>query len=209
MKKLTQFTAVLLLIICVLSCSHSPLRKVENSSVPFDRPGYSILPPAGGDWKYYSCSDNSQGRFILNFCKIIPDTRFHSLCVEARETAHSATFENPQEFEKWVKKSIEMAINPNRLHLLDKKTELDNNFGPYTVRYYTKSEDHGAVNRGNEPFLLLVVYGYVFVHPSISNLLIWVSYSERGRSQDIRPDLKQAAELFFNGIEITKKPSSK
>ncbi len=202
MKKLVHVAVCLSLIIGLVSCAPSPLRKVDNPNIPFQRPAYSILPPAGGDWAYYS--DNCEERYRLNFFKTIPDPKFHSLSAGVVETPNSAVFESPQEFEKWTKKTIEMTTNPNRLHLLEEKVQLDNKFGPFTVKYYTKVEDHKAVNRGNEPFLLLVDYGYIFIHPSNPNLIIQATYSERGRPQEIRPELDREAELFFNNIMIRK-----
>lgn len=199
MKNFNWF--VLISILLTLSCSmHSPLRTVENPNIPFQRPGYSVLTPAGDNWKYFV--DDSNGRFRLNFSKRIPDPKFHSLAVGIIETPNFTTFENPQEFEKWNRKTVEVAMSARSLRLIDKKIELDHKFGPYSVRYYTKSEDHGAVKRGNEDFLILVDYGYIFIPPNNSNLIVQVSYSERGRPQEIRPDLEKFVESFFNGIMI-------
>jgi len=202
MRKLLRLTVYAALAVALSSCLSSPFKKVGNPNIPFERPGYSILPPAGSGWEYYA--NEQDGRYKLNFFTKIPDPRFHSLAVGVIETPNSATFESPEEFKKYMKTTIEMAMSPNRLTILDKNIELDDKFGPYTVKYYTKSEDRRAVNRGSEPFLVLVDYGYVFVHPGIPKLIVQVSYSERGRPGEIRPSLKQEAQAFFEGIKISK-----
>jgi len=200
MKKRIHYISFLLLTI-ILSCqSSSSFKKIENSNVPFERPGYTILPPAGEDWEYYSSEMNN--RYHLNFFKKIPGSDDHRLTVGLIETQNAATFESPQEFKKFTQSTVEMAMDSNKLAIRDKKIELDDKFGPYTLKYYIKSEDRRAVGSGNEPFLILVDYGYVFVHPNIPKLIVQVSFSERGRPADISPDLEKEAALFFNGIKI-------
>ncbi len=188
------------ILISLVFCSHSPFRNIENPNIPFERPDYSVLAPDGGNWQYFA--DDSNGRFRLNFFKKIPDPKFHSLAVGLIETPSSANFENPQEFENWNRKTLEIAMSANRLNLVDIKIESDNRFGAYSVKYYTKSEDHRAVNRGNEDFLILEDYGYVFIPPKNPKLIVQVSYSERGRTQEIRPNLGKLAESFFDGIKL-------
>ena len=204
MKKLIHYKLFLLLTI-ILSCqSSSPYKKIENPNVPFERPGYTILPPAGADWEYYS--DEMKDRYHLNFLKKIHGSDSHSLMVGLIETQNAASFENPQEFKKFMQSTVEMAMYSNKLRSLDKNIELDDKFGLYTLKYYMKAEDRRSVGSGNEAFLILANYGYVFIHPNIPKLIIQVSYSERGRPADIRPDLEQEAEIFFNGIMIRKTP---
>ena len=204
--KLFKWVVLTLILLSLVSCSHSPFRNVENPNVPFERPGYSVLTPGDGNWQYFA--DDSNGRFRLNFFKKIPDPKFHSLSVGIIETPSSATFENPQEFENWNRKTLEIAMSANRLHLIDLKIASDNRFGPYSVKYYTKSEDHRAVNRGNEDFLILEDYGYIFIPPKNPKLIVQASYSERGRTQEIRPNLEKIAESFFDGIKLKDKSAT-
>jgi hypothetical protein len=205
MKKLIPFAIILSFTIGLFSCtpSPSPFKLVENPSMPIERPGYSILPPAGDDWRYYS--DNSQGGFTINFFKRLPDhPESHTLAAGVNETRNPVAFENPQEFERWVKRTMEGLTPQDRFRILDKKIELNTKFGPYTVKYFIKSEDHGAINRGNEPFLIVVNYGFYFVHPTNPNLMIQIYYGERGRPGELTTELEQVAERFFHDIRIAK-----
>jgi len=200
MKKLRLFGVVSLVIL--LSSCISSFSKVERPSTPFARPEYSVLTPSGDGWEY--SSNDSPNRYKLAFFKAMQDPKFHSIAAGVIETPNSAEFENPQEFEKWMERTIETAMNPNQQRLLDKQVALDkaSRFGSFTVKFYTKSEDHRAENAGEEPCPILVEYGYIFVHPSIPNRIVQVAYSERGRPDEIRPDVAQEAERFFNGIQI-------
>jgi hypothetical protein len=198
MKKLALVLIALSLTACLTTGTSG--RKVENPNVPLERPGYSVLPPAGANWTY--TADTPGGRFNLNFFKKIPDPAFHSLVAGIIETPTNASFESPKEFEMFARKVIEVALSPNRYRLLEKRFELDTKFGQYCIKYYIKTEDRRAVNRGNEPFLLFVDYGYAFVHPNNPNLMIQTSYSERGRPFEIRPELNREAEAFFDGIRM-------
>ncbi len=193
-------------LLSLVGCSHSPFRNVENPTVPFERPDYSVLPPGDGNWQYFA--DDSNGRFRLNFFKKISDPKFHSLAVGIIETPSSSTFENPQEFENWSRKTLEIAMGANRLHLIDINVESDNRFGPYSVKYFTRSEDHRAVNKGKEDLLILEDYGYIFIPPKNSKLIVQASYSERGRKQEIRPNLEKIAESFFDGIKLKGKSAT-
>jgi hypothetical protein len=199
MKKL--FLMLTLSMIWLTSCARPYYTKLENPNVTFERPGYSLSVPAGGEWRYHE--DDASMRYNLTFFKRLPDDPdFHSRAVGVIETPTTVLFESPQEFENWTKRTIEMAMNPNRLRLLDKKFELDGKFGPLTLRYFTRAEDSRAANKGNEPFLLMEDYGCIFVHPKNPNLIVQVSYSERGKAGQIGKDLRESAEAFLDGIKI-------
>ncbi len=206
MKNLTLFGGMVWLVMLLSSCV-SPFSKVEHPATPFARPEYSIKTPPGDGWEY--STNDSQSRYRLTFYKALPDPKFHSLIAGIVETPNSAEFENPEEFVQWMEKTIEGSMNPNQQRLLDKRIELDRSsrFGSFTVKFYTKSEDHRADAGADGPWPILIEYGYVFVHPSIPNRIIKVAYSERGRPSEIRPNVAQEAEIFFNGIEIRNAPA--
>jgi hypothetical protein len=78
-------------------------------------------------------------------------------------------------------------------------------FFTYSVKYSVVSEDYGAANKGNNPFLVLKLYGYIFIHPNFENVIIDISYSERGKVSEIDPDFKTTAKKFIEGMKLKRK----
>lgn len=192
---------VLMLLTILVSCA-SPLKQVKDPNKPFERQSYSILPPVGDGWFYV---DQEQvGRFDLAFGKKF-DSSTHTLTGLVAEIHSYAQFENPEEFLTYVKKSKDLGTDPRRFKIITNKISLDPKFGGYCVKYSAVAEDHGASNKGGEKFLLLNLYGYIFIHPNFENVIIDISYSERGTSEETDPKFKIAANSFIEGMKLKLK----
>ena len=191
---------LLLLLIMFVGCA-SPLKQVKDPSKSFERRGYSILPPAGDGWYYVD--QEEVGIFSLAFGKKT-DSPTHTFSGLIAEIHSNAQFENPGEFLNLMKKSKELDADPRRFKMFKDEFNLDPKFGDYCVKYSSVSEDHGATNKGNDPFLVLKLYGYIFIHPNYGNEIIDISYSERGKVSEIDPDFEIAAKKFIEGMKLKK-----
>ena len=191
---------ILLPLILFIGCA-SPLKQIKDPNKPFERPSYSVLPPPGDGWIY--ADQNQVGIFNLAFGKKF-DSPTHTLSGLVVEIHSSAQFENPEEFLNYIKKSKELDADPRRFKMFEDEFNLDPKFGEYSVKYSSASEDYGAANKGNDPFLILKLYGYIFIHPNFENVIIDISYSERGKVSEIDPDFKTTAKKFIEGIKLKR-----
>lgn len=182
----------------------SSIKEVKDPNTPFERRGYSILPP-GSDWRYIE--GKRTGGSNLSFGKKF-DSSTHTLTANVVEVQSFANFSSPEEFLGFIKKGNELGTDPNRFRIQENEINLDDKFGAYSVEYYSKLEDHRAVNRGEATFLIMVTKGYTFIHPHFKDTIISVYYSERGRPDEIDPNFKGAAQKFIEGLRIKEDDSS-
>ncbi len=157
-----------LLLIMLVGCA-SPLKQVKDPNKSFERPGYSILPPVGDGW--FFVDQEQVGRFDLAFGKKF-DSSTHTLSGLVAEIHSYAQFENPEEFLNYVEKSKDLGTDPRRFKMIENEISLDPKFGGYCVKYSAMAEDHGASNKGNKEYLILNLYGFIFIHPYFENLII-------------------------------------
>lgn len=181
------------------SCA-TPFKQVKNPNIPYERSNYSILPPQEQGWTYVDRA-GADGHKLM-FGKQA-DSKTHTFIAMIEDVRSNATFTNSKEFILFIKKLQEMNTDPRRYRTLDEKMTLDDRFGSFCVFYYRKAEDHGAQQWGSLEFLIMEGYGYTFIHPNHNNLLIDVSYSERGSSNEIDPGkITENAQNFFNGLKM-------
>ena len=192
---------ILLPLILFIGCASS-LKQIKDPNKSFERPSYSVLPPPGDGWVY--ADQDQAGIFYLAFGKKF-DSPTLTLSGLVTEIHSSAQFGDPEEFLNYIKKSKKLDANPRRFKMFEDEFNLDPKFGEYSVKYSTVSEDYGAPNKGNNPFLVLKLYGYIFIHPNFENLIIDISYSERGKVSEIDPDFKTTAKKFIEGMKLTRK----
>lgn len=190
----------LLLLILLVGCA-STLKHVKDPSKSFERRGYSILPPAGDGWYYVD--QEEAGIFNLAFGKKT-DSSTHTFSGLVVEIHSDTQFENPGEFLNYIKKNKKVGSDPRRFKMFKDEFNSDPKFGDYCVKYSAVSEDHGATNKGNDPFLVFKLYGYIFIHPNYENEIIDISYSERGKVSEIDPDFEIAAKKFIEGMKLKK-----
>jgi hypothetical protein len=190
-----------LLILIATGCLPKYVKQVEDPNIPISRPGYSILPPGAG-WYYMERSQ--AGRYSLDFGKKY-DSRTHTAVASVTEMHTKTTFKNPEEFLSFMTNSMHMDFDPRRFNSIKEEIVLDDRFGKYSLRFYSEAEDHGAsISDGTLPFLTMKLCGYIFVHPWIDNLTVQISYSERGRADEIDPAFNEVGQKIFEGFKIAK-----
>src|SRR5574341_122327 len=200
MKLGTLICSLLAAAIFIAGCA-TPFKPVKNLNTPFERRDYSILPPQEHGWKYMDQA-GSTGSYGLIFAKA-DESKIHTVAAMVREWQKNATFSSPEEFLSFVKKSDEMGTDPRISRMLEKKMSLDDRFVSYCIFSYFKVEDHAALQKGKLEFLLMFADGYTFIHPNNKNIIIEVTYSERGAPNEIG-DSKfiEKAQNFVNGLKL-------
>jgi len=95
-----------------------------------------------------------------------------------------------------------MDMDPRRYNIIDYSISLDSKFGEYCIKYYYEIEDYKAANRRYEDKLALNISGYTFIHPYFHDVMIDISYSERGLSEEIDTNFTSEAKKFIEGIDL-------
>jgi hypothetical protein len=83
---------------------------------------------------------------------------------------------------------------------LEAQCALDPKFGDYCVKYHNSTLDFGAHVGGT--VLTMESAGYLFRHTRITDRLLLIMYSERGRTNELDSSLMRAGEEFIPRIEI-------
>lgn len=193
---------VLLFFILLLTGCASRFTRIEQPNTTFERPGYTVQSPKEDGWVY--AEYENPGEHVILFGK--PPTEVdHTLYASVKEIPLFARFEKPEDFFAFQQKASKVGNDPRRFNYLDEQLTLEHTFGDFTVAYYVKAEDHGAVQSSGVPFLLMETYAYYFIHPTIPNLMVVVIYSERAKAGELPHDFKRSALEFINGIKLKNK----
>lgn len=186
------------LLLLATACA-SPIKRVTDPLVPFERPGYSFLPPPGEGWAYMA--QDRVGQHEISFGKK-PASPTYSLVASVTESHGREAFRDPQELLTFIRQSAKLDMDPRRFTLRQERIDLDPRFGRLSVRNQFEAEDRGAVNLRGAPHLLLRQVGYVFVLPGQENILVSLMYSERGRPNELNPAFEAQADRFFQGVRL-------
>lgn len=197
MNTIRTIIYIFVLSLLLSGCLALNAKKVEDPSIPLKRPGYSILPP-GADWIYVE--QMQEGEYVINFGKPSTSNTYTEIAT-ITEIHNYIEYGNQEEFLSDVKKSI-LNMDPRRFNLLVERVSLSDKFGPYCVEFYSKVEDHNAKNASGVPYLILEIYGYHFLHPTVENLYINVGYSQRGLLEELNPDFENSAKKFIDGLNV-------
>ena len=200
MKLLRQ--SILLMLILFLTGCASRLTRIDQPNTPFERPGYTVHSPKNDGWEYLEYEN--PGEHVILFGQRQKEVD-HTLYASVKEISSFAKFEKPEDFLAFQQKASKIGNDPRRFNYLDEQLTLEHTFGDFTVAYYLKAEDHGAVQRSGAPFLVMETYAYYFIHPTIPDLMVVVVYSERAKAGELPNDFKRSALEFINGIKLKSK----
>ncbi len=204
MKPLRILVSIVLVAIFQSGCVTGNIKKVEDPNIQITRPGYSVVPP-GANWAYVE--EEQPGKYTLILLGL-RENNADTFAAIIDETYSGVTFNNHEEFLSIMSKDINEMMDPERYSTLDEKIESDDKFGPYCIKFYAKFEYHALASNKDEPQLILVVYGYIFKHPWIEDLWVGITYSERGRADEIDPNIKDEAQRYFDGFTIRQRPNT-
>lgn len=184
-------------------CSGSRARELPRAK-PGERVAfadYSILPPAGEGWRVAEHRDNA-----IVFGRLL--SRTHSMVALTSEKTIDRDIQSQQAllaFEKAEWETSDWKHDP-RYEARQSDLQADSRFGPYCVRYRQQSEDHGASNRGNAPFLLQHSMGLVCFQPKRPKHLVHAGYTERGLPEEMSPHFADDANHFLSGLRLADLP---
>jgi hypothetical protein len=193
---------ILLVFVLLLTGCASRFTRIEQPNTPFERPGYTVHSPKQDGWVY--AKYENPGEHVILFGKPLKEVD-HTLYASVKEIPSFAKFEKPEDFLDFQKKASKIGNDPRRFNYLDEQLTLEHTFGDFTVAYYVKAEDHGAVQRSGAPFLVMETCAYYFIHPTIPNLMVNIIYSERAKNGELPDNFKRTALEFVNGIKLKNK----
>jgi hypothetical protein len=138
---------------------------------------FTIAAPEGQGW-----SLRARNRNGVMYGKILSQT--HSAVAVASATRIDKEFGSAEDFVAWVKSERAKGRDNDRPRCvpLEFTEEQDDAYGPYCVRFYLKSEDHGATTGKSLPggtHLISVMRGYTFITNGRPGMIFNTFYSER------------------------------
>jgi hypothetical protein len=202
-----QAIPALLVLVPLVGWSAPEFSPVKEPAVRIESAGFSILPPAGSNWHmrkidngWVFARQGSPGSHTHTVgAAIMRHTGFNPGSV-----GFAAYATNPEVFAAYVKKATE-AMNPpgSRMRFLDHTVVPDSRLG-YCAREYAKFEDRGS------PVTAAVLtqedWSYTCLHPSSPQVIIQVSFSERGLPGETDPSLPSIREQFWESLEFRPLP---
>jgi hypothetical protein len=182
--------------ILLTGCATVPFPAVTDQTIRRNYQGFSILPPEGKNW--YIMQENQDA---VAFGKKMA-SRTHTFTTAVLIAQINPSWKNPEEFLAFVKKGKIEDTDPQRFKIITDEYLVTTKFGKYSVEYHMKAEDRGAYRSEGAPFLIIDIYGYCCIHPQKADMYYDIQYSERGRSGESDPSLKDIGDEFINNFQF-------
>ncbi len=197
MKKLLSAILIILLSGCMsLPQSHNRIA-ISVADNPITSRGVSFNVPPHGKWEMVRIGSNLQMGMTTS--------QTHSHVVLLNYGEKKGMYRSSNEFLEGIKNTWEQNIKDARYDIDFSEAKLDSTFGDFCIRLHRRYRDKGAVNRGNEGFLILEEYGYVLIHPDYPSEIIVVNYSERFAAGEQTYMGIENRKAFFNSFRIIRK----
>lgn len=197
--KFLNIMFLILIAFLLNGCLSSPFKKVTNPNTPIDRPFYTILPPPGDEWQYFT---NDRGRGYDLFFGRRDSSPTHTLVATVKEIHSYAEFKDANDFLRYVELNSMMDADPRRFNLVEKRFEIKDNLGKFAAYKFATAEDRLAQNSNGKGNLLLKLLGLVVVHPQNESVILTIDYSERGAKGEIDPEFETKARQFLDGLKF-------
>jgi hypothetical protein len=170
---------------------------VTDANTAYLQDGYRVLPPPGKSW-FEMQRDRQQALFGKKI-----DSPTHSFVATATSGLIGEKFETRAQFQEYVNKMRTAEVDTARYRVIEFDSAVDNSFETWCVRYRFKRADRDAVLSRNRT-LVLEDFGIACLHPAKRDLVVDVGYSERGRPDELSPELRKEGESFMRSLEFIK-----
>ena len=172
-------------------------KPVTAPGTPYEMDGYRVLPPPGKDW-----FEQKREKPYVYFGKRLP-SRTHSFIAIALSVTIDDKFEKPEEFLDYVSRMLAVTRD-ERNAVIESRVELNDAVGRFCVRYYTRTEDRDAVYAKGK-VLLVETFGVNCLHPERRDLVVDVSYTERGNAAEASAELRAEGESFVRSLKFIQR----
>ena len=177
------------------ACAQLRAMPVPAPDVPYELEGYSILPPQGQDW-----FELKRDRQTVFFGKKIA-SRTHAFIATAMSAPIADKFEAPDAFRDYIGRVLPLR-GEGRHRVTENRVETDKGAGRFCVKYQVKAEDRDAPYAEGKT-LSAETFGVTCLHPDSPNLIISVSYTERGSPAETSAELRAEGESFVRSLKFT------
>lgn len=192
-----SIVGLLILNTLIYSCAttHIP---VSPSGIYHSNHGFSIQLPSGNSWEF-----KKLGNDLLSFKKM-PKHGFRSFHAGASEFVLAQEFRSSEDFLIFVKKSSGVDSTSDRFEIIESDYRLEPEIAPLCVYYKLKWKDYGAINIGNNAFLITEATAYMVLHPDSPKLGLHIFHSERYLKEN-EPGLQLEGERYLKTLKILPK----
>ena len=125
----------------------------------------------------------------------------HSFIAIALSAPVDEPFESAESFRGHVARQLAESPGDLRSRIEITAVALDTATGPFCVRYQTRAEDRGAANAPGQKLQVETV-GLSCLHPDKKNLVVDLSYSERGVPLETGAVLREEGEAFLRSLRF-------
>ena len=191
-----------------LSCG-APGVKTAEPGERISLPAVAIEVPQDQGW-VYSHRTEGQDHYLQLFRRSDSPTYTYLATVNVTRMPKEALQEGlptETEFLRQVKEISQEQMPRSRFISIEESFRLDPRFSDLCVCTEASARDMGASNAGDEPFLILQAKSYNFVlerDEAQQPVFIHISYTERGKADEIGADFADRAEHFFAAIDLAK-----
>ena len=198
--------ALALLSMLFASCGMPGVRSLEPGE-EIALPGLSVEAPQKSGWM---CSHRTEDKdhYVQLFRQGESPTYTHLVMVTVAQLPEEALTEGlptDEEFLETVKANAREQMPRSRFDPITESFSLDTRFSELCVCTEASAKDRGAVNIGDEPYLVLQAKSYDFVIAKDEwerPMLVHISYTERGKLEEIGPDFDRRAAEFFAAVHL-------
>lgn len=157
-----------------------------------EMPGLIFAAPETTNWYV------SRRGYEFTFYKAEPPTHTYIAQVNYSKAPEA---KSPVELMNVIKSQWDKDNKDSRYVLNLDEIRLASKFDTIAVKMHRIYKDKGAVNKGENLYLLLEDYGYSFVHPYDPEVLVTVLYSERFAPGEQKPESEKEREKFISDVK--------
>ncbi len=163
--------------------------------------GVSFQVPPHGNWKLR----RNRGGFGDDVQLSTQSSATHSHVVLQSYGRIKEEYESAEQLRQFIEHDWNLDMESPRYEVDFSNVSVDQRFGDLSIHVHRRYRDKGAVNRGEQRFLIVEEYGYFFVHPDYPDGIVISLYSERFMAGEQTYVGIENRKAFFENYKITRK----